>query len=251
MNPPPTSWVPFVAAAATLIAALVALFKEDVVKKWRRPTLSLRLTLAAPDSVQMPVVVTYRYTGTPDFYVPPASGDMALAPAVEREGRWTGNCYFFRLWVKNTGHLGERVQVYVDSVSREMGDGRTELVTDFIPMNLRWADSPTDKPLIFETINPAMGRYCDFAAVSAPTNPTEALRDGMAQGEVTFNLQTQVTPNTQGNRLKPGKYKIKLLVAASNATPKGFSIALEWSGRYMEDPARMFGEAVKLNITED
>src|ERR1019366_9224195 len=104
---------------------------------------------------------------------------MGFTPTVEREGRWTGSCYFFRLWVKNTGHLAERVQVYVDSVSRQMGDGRTELVTDFIPLNLRWADSPPDKPLIFETINPAMGRYCDFAAVSGPTNPTEGLRDGM------------------------------------------------------------------------
>jgi hypothetical protein len=138
----------------------------------------------------------------------------------------------------------------VDSINRQMGDGRNELVTDFIPMNLRWADSPPDKPIIFETINPAMGRYCDFAAVSEPSNPTDPGRDGMADGESTFNLQTQVTPNTQGNRLKPGRYTIKLLVAASNAKPKAFTIALDWNGRYMADPARMFGEAVKLAVTE-
>jgi hypothetical protein len=46
------SWVPFVAAAATLIAALVALFKEDVVKKWRCPNLS-------PLTVFPPLVQSY------------------------------------------------------------------------------------------------------------------------------------------------------------------------------------------------
>jgi hypothetical protein len=117
-------------------------------------------------------------------------------------------------------------------------------------MNLRWADSDPNKPLIFETINPAMGRYCDFASVSDTTNPTEVRREGMAEGEATFNLQTQVTPNTQGNRLKPGKYTIKLIVAASNAKPKSFTVPLDWSGRYMEDPVRMFGEAVKLTVIE-
>jgi hypothetical protein len=50
MNPPPPSWVPFVAAAATLIAALVALFKEDVVKKWRCPNLSLRTRISMVES---------------------------------------------------------------------------------------------------------------------------------------------------------------------------------------------------------
>jgi len=236
MNPPPPSWLPFVAAIATLTAALVALFKEDIVKTWRRPNLTMRIMLASPDCVRMPVVVRYRNAAPVATYVP--------------EGQWEGQCYFFRLWIENKGHLGERVQVYVQSVSRQMGDGRSELVPEFIPMNLRWADSPDpDKPLIFESINPAMGRYCDFASVSEPTNPTEPLREGMAQGESTFNLQTQVTPNTQGNRLKPGNYTIRLLVAASNAKPKAFTVALEWRGRYIEETARMFGEAVKLTIT--
>jgi|SRR5581483_4071520 len=246
MNPPPPSWVPFVAAAATLIAALVALFKEDVVKLWRRSKLSLRMLLAAPDCVQMPVEVRYRFS-TKGMSVATTSG---VVPN-ELEGKWTGNCYYFRLWIKNAGYLAERVQVYVDSIQREMGDGRSELVTDFIPMNLRWSDSPADKPIIFETINPAMGRYCDFGAVSEPSNPTESLRDGMIKGESTFNLQTQVTPNTQGNRLKPGKYTIKLLVAASNAKPTTFTVKLDWTGQYMADTNRMFGEAVRnLAVSE-
>jgi len=223
---PPPYWVPFVAAGATLIAALVALFKEDVVKLWRRPKLTLRILLESPDCVLMPVAVV--------------SGTTLI---------WQGNCYFLRLWVENKGYFAERVQVYVKSASYQVGDGRSKIVEEFIPMNLRWADSPDPaKPLIFESINPFMGRYCDLATVSDPTNTTEAIREGMAAGESTFNLQTQATPNTQGNRLRPNSYVIELLVAASNAKPTAYTISLEWKGRYIEDPARMFGEGVKLKI---
>ena len=71
----------------------------------------------------------------------------------------------------------------------------------------------------------------------------------MANGESTFNLQTQVTPNTQGNRLTLNNYIIELLVAASNAKPKAYTVALEWKGRYIQEPSRMFGEGMKLKIT--
>jgi hypothetical protein len=226
MNPP--YWVPFVAAGATLIAALVALFKEDVVKLWRRPKLSIRMLLESPDCVLMPVTVV---TGTTVV--------------------WEGYCYFLRLWVENKGNFAERVQVYVKSVSYQMGDGRSKIVEEFIPMNLRWADSPDpSRPIIFESINPSMGRYCDFATVSDPANTTERIRQGMETGESTFSLQTQVTPNTQGNRLRPNNYIIELLVAASNAKPKKYTVTLEWKGRYIQDPSRMFGEGMKLKITD-
>src|SRR5690348_5113383 len=98
MNPP-TSWVPFVAAIATLTAALVALFKEDIVRMWRRPNLTMRIQLASPDCVRMPVIVRYRYA-VPDLFSP--------TPSSESEGRWKGQCYFFRLWIENKGYLAER-----------------------------------------------------------------------------------------------------------------------------------------------
>jgi hypothetical protein len=161
---------------------------------------------------------------------------------------WRGKCYYFRLWVENRGHLAERIQVYVNSVSHQMGDGRCEIVPEFIPMNLRWADSPESKPLIFETLNPYMGKHCDFGTVSPTTNPTETIREGINQGESTFNLQTEVFSNNEVHRLKPGKYNIELLVAASNAKPKTFTVNLEWNGRFEETTARMFVESVKVKI---
>lgn len=246
MNAPPPSWLPLVAAGATLFAALVALFKEDIVKWWRHPDLTMRMLLASPDCVLMPIVVRYR-----EQYLPPPSGTLIPSiPPEMREVQWNGHSYFFRLWIENNGDFGERVQVYVESVRRQMGDGHSEIVPEFIPMNLRWADSlDPSNPLIFESINPKMGRYCDFAAISEPASPLETLREGMDQGQSTFTLQTQVAPNSEGNRLKPGNYLIRLLLAASNSRPKAFTVNLEWSGRYLETPERMFSEAVKLRIS--
>jgi len=78
-----------VAAAATLIAALVALFKEDFVKLWRRPSLSIRMLLAAPDCVQMPVEVRYRVSIPADMYVPATAMVWAWHwPLARTRPRW-------------------------------------------------------------------------------------------------------------------------------------------------------------------
>jgi hypothetical protein len=80
MNPPPPRWVPFVAAVATLTAALVALFKEDIVKIWRRPDLTMRIKLTSPDCVRMPVVVRYTEAMTrTSIGVPSAPGHQSIS----------------------------------------------------------------------------------------------------------------------------------------------------------------------------
>jgi hypothetical protein len=223
----------YATAIATFSAAFVALFKEDVVTLWRRPALGIRMLLKAPDCMPVPVVVTYAVTGGTN--------------------QWKGDCYFFRLWIQNDGSTcAERVQVYVKSVSRLMGDGSLEPLPDFAPMNLRWPHSPDPaRPIIFETLNPHMGKHCDFGSVSPTTNPTETPRDGMDKGESTFNLQTEVFSNNEAHRLRVGRYSIKILVAASNAKPRQFTIRLDWNGRFEATATRMLSESVKVEIGEE
>lgn len=225
--------MPFVAPVATFTAAAVALFKEDIVKIWRRPALRIRMLLKPPDCVLTPTTIRR---------------DLANGTTLEI---WKGKCYYFRLWIENRGsYLAERVQVYVKSVSHQMGDGRCEIVSEFIPMNLRWADSPEPgRTLIFETLNPNMGKHCDFGTVLPPNTRLEKIREGMKEGESTLNLQTEVFPSNEGHRLRPGKYKIELLVAASNAKPKAFTVNLDWNGHYEETTERMFVDSLKVEIT--
>jgi hypothetical protein len=96
-----------IAPIATFTAALVALFKEDIVKRWRRPKFTLRLLLRSPDSGTVPTVVMWR------------------EPADQEVKKWEGDVYYFRLWVGNEGPWhAERVQVYIRSISNRLGDRR-------------------------------------------------------------------------------------------------------------------------------
>src|SRR5262245_53997754 len=106
-------------ATATFLAVLVALFRDEILRVWRKPKLTTLIALAPPDChkttltymVQQPVV-TYR----------------------------SADCYYLRLWVKNDGKTrAERVQVFAAKLLRRNAGGSFKEVDAFLPMNLRWA----------------------------------------------------------------------------------------------------------------
>jgi hypothetical protein len=85
------------APIATFTAALVALFKEDFVKGWRHPKLTLQLRLGPPDSNAIWSIVEW----------PDPSGVQ----------RWEGEIFYFRFWIENTGSWpAERVEVNLRSI---------------------------------------------------------------------------------------------------------------------------------------
>ncbi len=82
-----SSWV---AALVMSLVALVALFKEEIVKRWRRPILDLSLRVTPPDCYK-----------TESRYLRPGPGDNV---PIRGFGKWhVANCYYFRLWVDNHG----------------------------------------------------------------------------------------------------------------------------------------------------
>src|SRR5258708_7694222 len=104
------------APIATFTAALVALFKEDFVKRWRHPKLTLRMRLGPPDSGAVPTV--FEWTEHP-------------SPALRR---WEGRVWYFRFWIENAGSWpAERVEVNLRSISNRLGDGRLAEIRTFIP----------------------------------------------------------------------------------------------------------------------
>lgn len=117
-------------------------------------------------------------------------------------------------------------------------------------MNLQWAHSPAQRPIIFETLNPHMGKHCQLGSVSPTSNGSERPLDGMKNGESTFNLATEVFPNNNCHRLKPGKYRIEILVAAQNARPKSLQVDLDWNGLFEESTERMFSSSLGVSVTQ-
>src|SRR2546423_6474981 len=87
-------------ATATSIAVVVALFKEELVGRWRCPKLPATVSLRAPDCTETPI-----FLGT---------GEDTL----------TFDCYYFRIWIENTGNQrGESLQVYADKLLKKHADG--------------------------------------------------------------------------------------------------------------------------------
>jgi hypothetical protein len=75
---------------ATLVGVFAALFKDEIVRLWRRPKLIARIKLEAPYCVKSPVHFT--------------DGSQVI---------FTSSSYYYRIWVENAGNeRAQRVQVY-------------------------------------------------------------------------------------------------------------------------------------------
>jgi|ERR1035437_1525932 hypothetical protein len=106
-------------ATATLIAVVVALFKEDLARRWRSPKLSAVIRLRAPDCNKTPFFIT---TGAVDH------GTMYQKTV-------SFDCYYFRIWIGNTGNQrAERVQVYAVRLLKKLLDSSDRGA----PVELHW-----------------------------------------------------------------------------------------------------------------
>lgn len=217
---------------ATLLAVLAALFKEEIVRLWRRPELTARVRLAPPDCHLTQIV--YR-TNVP-------------APAVN-----SAPCYYLRIWVENNGNLrATQVQVFAAKLERRQADGSYRQVASFLPMNLCWAHGQTrdSGPEIFaDGISPAMGKHCDLGHIVEPRRRQDLGHDlpGVAQNQTILALDLEVQPNTLGHLVQPGVYRLTVLIAAANAKPVTKVIELNHTGQWYADEQTMFSDGFGMH----
>jgi hypothetical protein len=129
------------------------------------------------------------------------------------------------------------------------GNGLEE-VLQFRPMNLRWSFLDWRNPVIHAVgISPDMGRHCDLAAITDPNHPD--LRSLPEEPEKTrLCLQTEFLGPTTGRWL-PGKYRFRLLVAASNRKPVAYFVEIHLTGLWSEDQAEMFKNGFTVNVRRE
>jgi len=169
------------AASATFLAVLVALFKDEILRWWRKPKLTVSIVLQPPDCHK--TTLDYEVRRTTVVY-------------------GSAECYYLRLWVANEGQTrAERVQVFAAKLFRRTADGSFKQVDSFLPMNLRWSHSQQGSraPEIFaDGISPEMGKRCDLGRVVDPhhhANLGEEL-PGVQPGQAILALDLEVPPNT-------------------------------------------------------
>ena len=206
-------------AVASTAAVIVALFKEEILRRFRRPRLTTSIKARHPYCVR----TAYR----------------------ESANSWTGWRYFLRIMIENKGNMrAEKVEVFLSRALVQQSDGAFVLVPEFTPMNLRWSHTEYDDPEIYvDGISPGKGRLCDLAAISDPSSPRlkSILRDSEMQTRLSLRLE--VLPRAS-DWLPPGRYKFEILVAGSNFETVTHSIELHLTGVWSEDVTHMLNHGV-------
>ena len=216
-------WAAWAAALATFLAVVVALWKEDIVKHWRRPRLKVRISLQPPDCHKIPINSISRATG---------------------EIVGSRDAYYFRLWVENHGSIrAENVQVFAAELRRKKADGGFEKVGSFLPMNLMWAHT---KEVFAPGLSPRMGRHCDLGFIAKPENHKVGTA-GVSQ-DVKLILDTEVVPNTRSNECSPGEYELNLRIAASNSLPLEALCTITLPGKWFDDESEMLSQGIGIVI---
>jgi hypothetical protein len=221
-TPPPSFWngpaANWAVAFGTLALAIVAVSHEWIQSWFVKPDLVLDVHLRRPDAEK-----------------------TMMGPHTQ--------AYYFRLTVSNTGSkAAEDVQVYAFSVKRKNAGGQYETVERFLPMALRWTHKGISTlPYILPEMPPS---FCDLGHVIDPTRKVamgEHIESVPDNGTV-FALETEVKPNSKGNLLAPGEYRLHLKVAASNFPPRDYVVKLKLRGEWFEDEDRMFTDGIGLTL---
>ncbi len=223
------------AAAITFLAVLVALFKDELLRWWRRPKLAVSIPMRPPDCQK----TTLNYT--------------VQHPTLLHA---SADCYYLRLWIENMGKTrAERVQVFAAKLLRKNSDRSFMQVEDFFPMNLRWTHGQPGSlaPVIFaDGISSEMGMHCDLGHLIDPAHYADLGQTlpAVVAGQTILALDLEVAPNTKSHLIPPGVYQLYLRIAAANCKPITRVIELNITGRWFADQDHMFSDGIGIRVVD-
>jgi hypothetical protein len=148
----PSSLAQWFAAVGTFAAVIVALFKDAIIGRRRRPRLKATCRKETPWTVKTPAMA--------QGYV---SGKGTVV--------WTGDSYYVRTKVEKTGRTrAEKVQASAQKLEKQGADKRFVDLPTILPLNLKWSNIGVP---ILDGISPKMSYFCDIIAIFEPSCPTK------------------------------------------------------------------------------
>jgi len=94
-------------------------------------------------------------------------------------------------------------------------DNKFENISTFLPLNMRWANSPPGGTgAILDGISPKMGAFCGIVAICDPANQYWNKPAGTPPNTTVAQLQLEAF--TGAEMLPPGTYRLTLRIAAAN-----------------------------------
>lgn len=159
--------------------------------------------------------------------------------------------FYLRFRVYNTGNLkAENVEVFASELYRMQADGTYKKVDSFLPMNLVWSHF---HEMFIPAISMNTYKHCDLAHIIKPegreTIPGEHKSWPNVPHEKTIlSFDTVVKPYTKSYLLPHGKYRLKLIIAASNSRAKKKTLEINLTGNWYDEEDQMLGEGVRVQI---
>jgi hypothetical protein len=221
----------WVSTSLTFLAVGVALFKEELQRLWRRPKLEVSVKTMPPDC---------NISKTTYTYSDPQTGAIRIDE---------GNCYYLRFLVHNYGNVpATNVQVYASKLLYEVNPNTFNRVNTFISMNFKWSHT---SEIFRERIAPKMNRHCDLGHISDPqlTHIHHETLPDLPNNTTVLFLSLEVQPYTLIHMLKPGNYKLELLIAGDNVPPIKRIMNINHTGKWFDKEINMFSdEGIKLEL---
>lgn len=211
----------WIGVGTTMLLGCIVVF-QDRIRRWlESPKLDIDISNERPDCIFVP------FTNTPT-------------------GEFLRDSVHVRLRVINDGRSQAlKVEVYAESVGCYT-DGRWVQLQTFVPMNLTWADLNV---MYFPGISPRMSKYCTLGYIVDPGRRKPELEPagGVEPDETCFAFSLIARPNNKSHIVGPGRYRIRLIVAAENAAPVTREIELHLPGKWYPDEATMLRDGIAVS----
>ncbi len=161
--------------------------------------------------------------------------------------------YYFRIKVKNRGNMtAENVEVFADQLQK-FDDNVYRKVDSFLPMNLKW--SHTHETFV-DKISRDMYRHCDFFHIHEIRKDLISLYkqhlkleylDKMNEGVGIISFDLIAQSFNKGHLIDPGKYRIRLSVAGSNAKSKSKTYQIDYGGKWSTNECEIVGNMISIS----
>jgi hypothetical protein len=206
-----------VLAAGTILLAIIALFQENIQRRFRRSHLTLEIRKAPPDTHQ---IAMKRYVDT-------GKGSVLELPQIPA-------LYVRARIIHVKGPSANQVEIVVEKVWNGHGKGRTPRDT-FLPLSLSWAHFGGSTIAIPHGIF----RYCDVGRF---------VKDEKSE-KTFFMFTTVVQPNAVAtgsppNVLEAGDYEFELMMTGDNVKPVRTTWRLSFLEEWSEDESEMLKRIV-------
>jgi hypothetical protein len=117
-------------------------------------------------------------------------------------------------------------------------------VSGFLPMNLRWANV---EMVYLERIYRGVPAHCGFGKILDPDRRGLLYQYIADERRMLFSLYVEAYPSNLSHLLRPGTYRVTIVVAAENAKPKKRIFEIFLSDKEWTKDEKQMKERVRIS----